>query len=170
MTLRTIEQLFSLRGKSAVVTGASRGIGRSIALRLADAGASVTVTSRSILEARETVAEIESCGGSAQAVCADARSAADAKQVVQTVLDGFGRLDILVNNAGVYPFCPALEVSGEQWDEVIETNLKGAFVYAQAAARAMIDGGQGAGSSTYLRCVLSILIKTTLPMPSPRAG
>jgi len=110
-------------------------------------------TGRNREDVCRTVAEIESSGGTAQAICADVRSASDARQVVEAALNGFGSLDILINNAGIYPSCPALDVSGEQWDEVIDTNLKGAFVYSQAAARAMIEGGRGGGSSTCRRCV-----------------
>lgn len=143
MMASKIERLFDLRGRAALVTGASKGIGRSIAVRLAQAGACITVTGRNMVELGETVAEIEADGGQVIAVRADVRSAADTAQAVRTAIDRFGSLDILVNNAGIYPPQPAMEVAEAQWDEVLDTNLKAAFVYAQAAARAMVVGGRG---------------------------
>jgi len=143
MIKQTIAQLFDLTGKGVVVTGGSRGIGQAVALRLAEAGASVTITGRDLEAARRTVAEIESGGGQAHAIRADARSASDAGEVVQSTLDAFGSMDIMVNNAGIYPLSPILDTSEEQWDEVLDTNLKGAFLYSKASARAMLNAGHG---------------------------
>ena len=143
MAVQPIAQLFDLSGKGAVVTGGSKGIGQAVASRLAEAGAGVMITGRDADAARRAATEICSRGGKAQAIRADARSASDAENVVRATLDAFGSLDILVNNAGIYPQCPALDTPEQLWDDVLDTNLKAAFQYAQMAARAMIKAGHG---------------------------
>ena len=143
MTMKTIAQLFDLSGKGAVVTGGAMGIGQGIAFRLAEAGAGVMVADIDLKAATQTVKQIEARGGKAQAIRADVRSAADAEKVAQATVDAFGSLDILVNNAGIYPSSKFLDTSEELWDKVLDINLKGAFLYSQAAARAMIKAGHG---------------------------
>ena len=143
MTPLTIAQLFDLTGKGAIVTGAAMGIGKAIAFRLAEAGAWVAVTDINMEAANQVVEQIKARGGKAQAIHADASSASDANKVVRVVVETFGRLDILVNNAGIYPHSPALEISEEMWDRVLDINLKGVFFYSQASAQAMIKGGNG---------------------------
>ena len=105
------------------------GIGQGIALRLAEAGAAVMITDINLEAANNTVNQIHSKGGKAEAINADASSVADARRAVQETLRAFGRLDILVNNAGIYPFAPALQVTEELWDKVVDINLKGLFFY-----------------------------------------
>ena len=136
-----IAQLFDLTGKAAIVTGGAMGIGQGIALRLAEAGAAVMITDINLEAADNTVNQIRSKGGKAEAINADASSAADARRAVQETLQAFGRLDILVNNAGIYPFAPALQVTEELWDKVVDINLKGLFFYTQAAAQEMMNEG-----------------------------
>jgi 2-dehydro-3-deoxy-D-gluconate 5-dehydrogenase len=143
MAARTISELFDLRGKGAIVTGAAMGIGRGIALRLAEAGAGVVVADINLEAAQETVSQVKAADGQAVAVEADAASLADAEKVVQTALAHFGRLDILVNNAGIFPFAPALQLTEALWDKVIDINLKGVVFYSQAAARQMVAAKQG---------------------------
>jgi NAD(P)-dependent dehydrogenase (short-subunit alcohol dehydrogenase family) len=126
----------------AIVTGASRGIGRAIALKLAQGGHDVTVNYHSSAgPAAEVVREIESAGGRAIALQADVASTADRALLVEQTLSQFGRLDVLVNNAGITS--PGrkdlLEATEESWDTVFATNLKGPFFLAQLAAREMID-------------------------------
>jgi 2-deoxy-D-gluconate 3-dehydrogenase len=140
---QSIAGLFDLTGKAAIVTGAAMGIGQGIALRLAEAGAAVMITDINLQAANTTVNQIRSTGGKAQAIQADASSVADAKWVVQETIRAFGRLDLLVNNAGIFPFAPALQVTEELWDKVLNLNLKGLFFYTQAAARQMINEGHG---------------------------
>ncbi len=140
---QSIAGLFDLTGKAAIVTGAAMGIGQGIALRLAEAGAAVLITDINLQAANTTVNQIRSTGGKAQAIQADASSVADAKWVVQETIRAFGRLDLLVNNAGIFPFAPALQVTEELWDKVLNLNLKGLFFYTQAAARQMINEGHG---------------------------
>ena len=143
MTKQTIAELFDLSGKGAVVTGGAMGIGQGIAFRLAEAGAGVMIADINLEAANQTVQEIKSRGGKAQAVYADVRSAADAKKVAKAMVEAFGSLDILVNNAGIYPLVPLLQVTEELWDRVLDVNLKGGFLYAQASAEEMIKAGHG---------------------------
>jgi 2-dehydro-3-deoxy-D-gluconate 5-dehydrogenase len=139
----SIAQLFDLTGKAAIVTGGAMGIGQGIALRLAEAGAGVMVTDINLEAATNTVNQIRSKGGKAEAIKADASSVADAKRTVQETVRAFGRLDIIVNNAGIYPFAPALQMNEELWDKVLDINLKGLFFYSQAAAQEMMNEGHG---------------------------
>lgn len=143
MARETITQLFDFTGKTALVTGAAMGIGQSIAFRLAEAGASVTITDIDSDAARQTVEEICSRGGRAEAIWGDAASAADARKAVQFAVEAFGRLDILVNNAGIFRFSSTLEMTEELWDRTLDINLKGTFFHSQAAAREMIEAGHG---------------------------
>ena len=141
--MKTIAQLFDLSGKGAVVTGGAMGIGQGIAFRLAEAGAGVMVADIDLKTATQTAQQIEARGGKARAIRADIRSAADAEKVAQDAVDAFGSLDILVNNAGIFPSSRFLDISEESWDKVLDVNLKGAFLYSQAASRAMIKAGHG---------------------------
>jgi 2-deoxy-D-gluconate 3-dehydrogenase len=138
MAEKTIAQLFDLSGKVALVTGGALGIGQGIAFRLAEAGASVVITDINLEAATQTVSEIKARGGKALAITANAASVDDAKKAVKAAVDNFGSLDSLVNNAGVFPMSPALQLTEELWDKVIDINLKGTFFYAQAAAETMI--------------------------------
>ena len=141
--MKTIAQLFDLSGKGAVVTGGAMGIGQGIAFRLAEAGAGVMVADIDLKAATQTAKQIEARGGKAQATYADVNSAADAEKVAQDAVDAFGSLDILVNNAGIFPSSRFLDISEESWDKVLDVNLKGVFLYSQAASRAMIKAGHG---------------------------
>lgn len=143
MAAQSIAELFDLSGKGAIVTGGGMGIGQAIALRLAEAGAGVMIADIDIDIANQTVEEIKSRGGKAEAIQADASRSSDANKVVQATVDAFGSLDILVNNAGIYPLLPVMRVEEELWDRVIDINLKGSFLYAQAAAAEMIKAGHG---------------------------
>jgi len=143
MQSQPIAQLFDLAGKTAIVTGAAAGIGQSIAFRLSEAGAAVMITDIDLEAAGKTAAKIESRGGKAAAVQADAGCTADAEKTVAATLEAFGCPDILVNNAGVYPLTPLFDIDEDKWDSVFDINLKGAFFYSQAAARVMIRSGRG---------------------------
>jgi 3-oxoacyl-[acyl-carrier protein] reductase len=133
-----------LRGKTALVTGGDRGIGKGIATAIGRAGGRVAVNYRSEPElAAETAAEIQALGADAFAVRADVRSSAEVTAMIDEVVGRFGRLDILVNNAGVQTWKPLLDVSEDEWDLVVDTNLKGCFLCTQAAARHMAARGGG---------------------------
>jgi 2-deoxy-D-gluconate 3-dehydrogenase len=143
METKSIAELFDLSGKGAVVTGGAMGIGRASAFRLAEAGAGVMIADIDLEAADKTAGEIISQGGKAQTIQADASSGADAKKVMQATVEAFGNLDILVNNAGIFPLLEVMRVDEELWDRVIGINLKGTFLYAQAAAAQMIESGNG---------------------------
>jgi len=131
--------MFDLSGKAALVTGGSRGIGRAISLALAAQGASVAVNYASNAQAAaEAVQQIESCGGKAVAVQGDVAQAADAKRLVDETIAAFGALHILVNNAGLTQDELLLRMSEEQWDRVLDVDLRGAFLCTKAALRPMI--------------------------------
>ena len=127
-----------LSGKTAIITGATRGIGRAIALRFASEGADVAFTYRSQHEAAQSlVSEIESFGVKALAFASDAASFEDAHRVVEEVKAAFGRIDILVNNAGITKDGLMMRMDEAQWDAVIDTNLKSAFNFIHACTPVM---------------------------------
>lgn len=136
---------FHLDGKTALVTGAGRGIGRAIALQLAQAGADVAITyARSEAAANEVKASIEAMGRKALVYQADAIDGKRADEVVGDVTARWGRLDILVNNAGITQDTLIMRMSEQQWDDVIDTNLKSVFHYSKAAVRPMMKQRAGA--------------------------
>jgi 3-oxoacyl-[acyl-carrier protein] reductase len=132
----------SVAGKVALVTGASRGIGRSIAVTLAQRGAVVVATARGT-NAQSTVDEIVQAGGTAEAVAAEMTDAASLTALVDGVISRHGRIDILVNNAGVTRDQLMLRMKRSDWDEVIATNLTAAFTLCQAALRPMLRQRSG---------------------------
>lgn len=127
----------------AIVTGASRGIGRAIATRLAADGRHVVCVSRSQGPLDELVTEIESTGGSANAMTCDISDFTAVTEMVEGAFNEHGRLDILVNNAGITKDNLILRMSDKEWDDVIDTNLKSVFVACRAAARPMMKGKFG---------------------------
>lgn len=134
----------SLENKTALVTGGSRGIGKAIALKLAEYGADVVITyTRSADAAEEVKAEIEKIGRRAKALQADAVSFEKAEAVVAEIVNDWEKLDILVNNAGITRDNLILRMNEEQWDEVIETNLKSVFNYSKAVAKPMMRSRGG---------------------------
>lgn len=134
----------SLKGKVALVTGASRGIGRVIATALAEAGADVAFTYKASEEKAQAVkAEIEAKGVRALAIQSDASNSADAQAVVEKVIAELGGLSVLVNNAGITRDGLLLRMSEAQWDEVLDTNLKSVFNFTKAAAKPMMQKRDG---------------------------
>jgi NAD(P)-dependent dehydrogenase (short-subunit alcohol dehydrogenase family) len=134
----------ALEGTTAIVTGASKGIGRGIALALGRAGCSVAVNYNSdAAGAADTVAEIERSGARAFPVHANVASAADVRAMFDEAIAILGGLDILINNAGTQVFKPLLALDEEEWDRVVDTNLKGCFLCTQRAAIHMRDHGGG---------------------------
>lgn len=131
-------------GKVALVTGASKGVGKGVALQLARHGASVVVNYNSDLKGAEVTAEeIRGMGVPAMVVQGNVGDAAQVEAMFAKVKDEFGRLDILVNNAGVQTWKALLELTEAEWDHVLDTNLKGCFLCTQQAARMMKDSGGG---------------------------
>lgn len=135
--------MFSLHGKTALVTGASRGIGKGIALSLAAAGASVAVNFRSKQEeAEQVVHTIKEMGADAFSVQADVSKKDDVVRMMETVKQRFGHLNILVNNAGIVAMQPVDQISEAEWDQVLATNLKGQFLCIQSVLPIMTKGGR----------------------------
>lgn len=132
-----------LNNRVAIVTGSRRGIGRAIALALAGEGASVVVSDVSQDDCEKVVGEIKAMGRRGLAIKCDVTSSAQVEEMVKRTVAVFGRLDILVNNAGIVTYKPFLELSEEDWDKVLNVNLKGQFLCAQAAAREMAKGRWG---------------------------
>jgi 2-deoxy-D-gluconate 3-dehydrogenase len=132
---------FDLTGRVAVVTGANTGIGQGLAIALAEAGADVALVGRTAAD--ETADKVRAVGRKATIVHADLSTVAPVQQVVDQVAAELGGLDILVNNAGIIRRADALEFSEEDWDAVIDTNLKSVFFLCQAAARHMVRQGRG---------------------------
>ncbi|MBN2864989.1 MAG: 3-oxoacyl-[acyl-carrier-protein] reductase [Thiotrichales bacterium] len=133
-----------LSNKVAIVTGGASGIGRAISLSLAKHGANVVINyNRSADKANALVAEIEAFGGKAVAVQADVSQYQDAEKLMQTALDTFGTLNILVNNAGITDDALILRMSEQQFDNVINTNLKGVWNMTKVAAKTLLKSGYG---------------------------
>jgi len=130
--------LFDLRGRVALVTGTSRGLGQYMARALAKAGADLVLTSRDIERLTAFEAEIKALGRRSVSVALDVRRQESIEEMVAAAEAAFGHLDILVNNAGCNVRKPALEVTWEDWNLILETNLRGSFFVAQAVARGMI--------------------------------
>jgi len=136
--------MIDLTGRSALVTGGSRGIGRAIVMRLATQGADVAFTYRgNVAAAAETASAVEALGRRALAVQADASQADAADAVVKAVLEAFGKIDILVNNAGITRDDLIMRMSVDAWRDVLETNLSGAFFMIKAVTRPMLKARGG---------------------------
>jgi 3-oxoacyl-[acyl-carrier protein] reductase len=132
-----------LSGKTAIVTGARRGMGRAIALAMAREGANVVVSDISQEDCQKVVDEIEKLGRKGLALKCDVSSSDDVENMVKKTVAEFGKVDILVNNAGIIGYKPFLELTDEDWDKTLNVNLKGQFLCARAAARVMAKNKWG---------------------------
>lgn len=130
--------------KVAVITGGASGIGRETAKTFADRGAKVAICDVSVEEGNQVVDQIEQNGGQAEFVAADVRQQDQVKSAVETIEDRWSTIDVLINNAGITKDSKVLDMTEEQWDQVIDINLKGVFNFTQAVAPSMVE--QGAGS------------------------
>lgn len=137
----TMTNPFDLSGKVAIVTGANTGIGQAIALALAEAGADIAAVGRT--PAQETVEKARALGRRAEIVSADLTTIEPVQRIVDETVDKLGGLDILVNNAGIIRRADAVDFTEEDWDAVVDTNLKSVFFLCQAAGRHMIANGGG---------------------------
>lgn len=135
--------LFDLSGQTAIVTGTSRGLGQYFARALASAGADLVLTSRNRASLAPFQAEIESLGRRALALELDVRDQKSIERMAADAEEAFGQIHILVNNAGCNVRKPALDVSWDEWNQVLDTNLRGSFFVAQAVARRMISRSYG---------------------------
>ena len=138
-----LESKFGLAGKVALVTGSSQGLGRSMALALANAGAAVIINGRDASKLGPVVAEVEKAGGKAKAIAADLGNRDDVKRLIQEAIAWRGQLDILVNNAGIIKRTPAVDHSDADWDLVLSVNLDGVFTACREAGRHMLARGSG---------------------------
>lgn len=130
------------KNQVAIVTGAAKGIGKGIALALAKEGIKVVVSDLKVEECQVVVEEIKALGGEASAVACDVSKKEDVDAMVAKAVSEFGSLNIMVNNAGIFPFVPFMDMSEENWDQVIDVNLKSIFLTSQAAAKVMPEGGK----------------------------
>jgi NAD(P)-dependent dehydrogenase (short-subunit alcohol dehydrogenase family) len=137
------ENQFDLTGKVAIVTGTSRGLGQYMGRALARAGADLVITSRKIESLQPFKEEIEALGRRALPVALDVRDYDSIQRLVPAVLEYYGKIDILVNNAGLNVRKPALDITWEDWNVVLETNLRGSFFVSQAVARVMVQQRKG---------------------------
>jgi gluconate 5-dehydrogenase len=138
-----VKQLFDLTGRVAIVSGGSMGLGRQMAEGLAEMGANLVLCARKKERCEEAAEALRSLGVQTLALGCDVRDRAAIQEVVDATLAKFGRVDILVNNAGVSWGAPVEEMTLEQWDKVLSTNLTGTFLFCQAVGKAMVAQGSG---------------------------
>lgn len=162
--------LFDLTGKVALVTGASSGLGRQFALTLAEAGADVVVAARRAERLHELAGEIAGHGRRGEALSLDVSDPASIAAATATAWSTMGRIDILVNNAGVALTKPFLEQTVEDWDFVLDTNLKGAFLVAQAVARRMVEDGRGGNIVNIASIIAQRVEKQLVAYAASKAG
>jgi NAD(P)-dependent dehydrogenase (short-subunit alcohol dehydrogenase family) len=140
---RNAKDLFNLAGRVAIVTGGSIGLGRQIAEGLAEMGAHLVLCARKKERCQQAAEELQQLGVRTLALGCDVKNPADVQAVVDAAFSQFGRIDVLVNNAGISWGAPVEEMSLEDWNKVIETNLTGTFLCAQAVGKVMIKRGRG---------------------------
>ncbi|MFB3163029.1 glucose 1-dehydrogenase [Neobacillus sp. 179-J 1A1 HS] len=134
---------FSLEGKKAIVTGAGRGIGRALAVGLAEAGADVALLSRTELDLHETARMIDGLGKKALVIPTDVTKREDVQGAIQKMVKEWGGIDILINNAGMNIRSKAFEVTDQEWNTIMDTNLRSAFMMSQETGKIMKDQGRG---------------------------
>jgi gluconate 5-dehydrogenase len=138
-----VQELFDLNGKVAIVTGGSIGLGRQMAEGLAEAGADLVLCARKKERCEKAAKELEALGGDVLPLGCDVKKPEDVQAVIDATVERFGRLDILINNAGTSWGAPVEDMTVEQWNKVIETNLTGTFLFSQAAGKVMTPQKRG---------------------------
>lgn len=152
-----MSDIFDVTGRHVLVTGASSGLGRHFATMLAAKGARLSIAARRAGALGETVAAIEAAGGQGHALVMDVTDRASIEAALDQAQEQFGPVAVLVNNAGVTATTPALDLSESEWDGVLDTNLKGVFLVAQATAKRMVAAGQG-GSIVNVASILGLRV------------
>jgi NAD(P)-dependent dehydrogenase (short-subunit alcohol dehydrogenase family) len=163
-------KLFDLSGRKALVTGASRGIGQRLAIALADAGADLAVFARSRADLAQTLAAIQPFGRRTSAFTLDVRDEAACSTAVDAAAAALGDIDILINNAGTEEIRPSVEVDAALWDKILDTNLRGAFFCAQAAAKRMLEAGHGGSIVNLCSLTSHVGIPAAVPYGSSKSG
>ncbi|MCC8024517.1 MAG: glucose 1-dehydrogenase [Clostridium sp.] len=156
--MQNVQELFSLRGRNAIVTGGGQGLGKSMALGLAQAGADIIIAARRIETALETKPLIEAQGVKCTVIKGDMREEDDVKRMVSQVMEEYGRIDILFNNAGTWRGDDAERVTTEDWREVIDVNLTGPFIVSREVGRVMLE--QKRGSIVNVASMSGIIVNT----------
>jgi len=159
---------FNLKGKAGIVTGASKGLGKGIALGLAQAGADLVIASRTQSLLEKVAHEIRRYGREVLVVAVDVSKKKDIDRLVEKSLDKFGKIDFLFNNAGTIRRSPSEDYSEKDWDEVININLKGVFLLAQAVGRVMIK--QGGGKIINTSSLIAVTGGKTIPAYAASKG
>ena len=165
-----VKQLFDLTGRVAVVTGGSIGLGRQMAEGLAEMGANLVLCARKKERCHQAAEELQQLGVKAIALACDVKSPASIQEVVDTTVSQFGRIDVLINNAGISWGAPVEEMRLEDWNKVIETNLTGTFLCAQAVGKVMIRQGRGENSAGKIINIASVAGLGGAPAELPAIG
>jgi 2-deoxy-D-gluconate 3-dehydrogenase len=163
-----LEQKFGLRGKTALVTGSSQGLGKAMARALAQSGADVVINGRDAAKLAPVVQEIEALGVNAMAIAADLGHRAEVERLIAQAIAWQGHLDILVNNAGIIRRTPAADYSDADWDAVINVNLDGVFTACRAAGKHML--GRGSGKIVNIASLLTFFGGITVPAYAASKG
>jgi len=162
--------LFDLTGNVSIVTGSSRGLGRAMARGLADAGASVVISSWDAEEVTSTTASFADQGYDVLGLHADVTNRSDGQALIEQTVEHFGRLDVMVCNAGIDIIKPTVDYSEEEWQQIIEVNLTGAFNTAQLAARQMIEQDTGGSIIMTSSIAGTVGIERLVPYAASKGG
>lgn len=168
--IEAVDANFDLAGRKALVTGASRGIGEAIATGLARFGADVAVTARDVARLAEVTAAIEALGRKGVPIAMDVLDVAGIRSGVAEAATALDGLDLVVVNAGMEEVCASLEIEEALFDRIVETNLKGAFFTAQAAARLMVEAERGGTILTVCSLTSAVGVPTAAPYGASKAG
>lgn len=156
--MQNVNELFSLKGKVAIVTGGGQGLGKAMAIGLAQAGADIVIAARRIESALVAQKEIEETGVSCTVIKGDMRVEADVTSMVAQVMEKYGKIDILFNNAGTWRGDDAEKVTLEDWKEVIDVNLTGPFLVSREVGKVMLE--QGKGSIVNIASMSGLIVNT----------